>query len=108
MAGARYVTGSTAFAASNDLTWGPGMMYGYGGWQSMGWTMLFGGIFGIAVLAIIIVAVARLARSSSSNNQGMARRPAGLETLEERYARGEINREEYLAKKRDILGEGGA
>jgi uncharacterized membrane protein len=24
--------------------------------------------------------------------------------LEERYARGEINRDEYLQKKRDILG----
>ena len=33
----------------------------------------------------------------------------GLEVLEERYARGEINREEYLQKRHDIeAGERGA
>ena len=35
---------------------------------------------------------------------GMERRPSGLDILEERYARGEINRDEYLEKKRDITG----
>ena len=30
------------------------------------------------------------------------RRSPGLDALEERYARGEIKREEYLEKKRDI------
>jgi putative membrane protein len=35
---------------------------------------------------------------------GNQRRSTSLEVLEERYARGEINREEYLQKKRDILG----
>jgi putative membrane protein len=28
--------------------------------------------------------------------------PAGLEVLSERYARGEIGRDEYLQKKRDL------
>jgi putative membrane protein len=32
------------------------------------------------------------------------RRSAGLDVLEERYARGEINRDEYLQKKKDIGG----
>ena len=36
--------------------------------------------------------------------QGMERRSSGLDVLEERYARGEINRDEYLEKKRDITG----
>jgi putative membrane protein len=35
---------------------------------------------------------------------GMERRSSGLDVLEERYARGEINRDEYLEKKRDIVG----
>jgi len=32
------------------------------------------------------------------------RRSPGLDVLEERYARGEINRDEYLQKKKDIEG----
>lgn len=108
MASARYIAISTAYAANNDAAWGPWMMYGYGGWQSMGWSMLFGGIFWLAVLALIVVAVAWLVRSSSSSNQGKGQASSGLEILAERYARGEINREEYLGKKRDLLGKGGA
>jgi uncharacterized membrane protein len=34
----------------------------------------------------------------------MERQSSGFDVLEERYARGEINREEYLEKKRDISG----
>lgn len=37
----------------------------------------------------------------------VARRLPGLDVLEERYARGEINRDEYLQKKKDIGGQGG-
>jgi uncharacterized membrane protein len=32
------------------------------------------------------------------------RRSPGLETLEQRYARGDITRDEYLEKKADLLG----
>jgi uncharacterized membrane protein len=32
------------------------------------------------------------------------RRPTGLDVLAERYARGEIGRDEFLDKKRDIEG----
>ncbi len=36
--------------------------------------------------------------------QGKASRPdAALDTLRQRYARGEINKEELAAKKRDLL-----
>ena len=35
---------------------------------------------------------------------GVERRSSALDVLEERYARGEINRDEYLEKKRDITG----
>ena len=35
---------------------------------------------------------------------GVERRSSALDLVEERYARGEINRDEYLEKKRDITG----
>jgi putative membrane protein len=34
---------------------------------------------------------------------GGKRRSTGLDLLEERYARGEISREEYLQKKHDLI-----
>jgi putative membrane protein len=44
-------------------------------------------------------------RSSPSiglGRQASIGRPGGLDLLEQRYARGEINREEYLQKKGDL------
>lgn len=62
----------------------------------LGW-ILFHGIFWLVVLAFLGRLIVLLMRQA-------ARRPPGLDVLEERYARGEINRDEYLEKKRDILG----
>jgi putative membrane protein len=73
-------------------------MWGYGSeiMGSWGW-MLFHGLFWLVVLALLGRAIVLLMRQT-------ARRPPGLDVLEERYARGEINRDEYLEKKRDIRG----
>jgi putative membrane protein len=43
-----------------------------------------------------------LFRSLTHRSADIGRRSPGLDVLEERYARGEINRDEYLEKKRDI------
>jgi uncharacterized membrane protein len=40
--------------------------------------------------------------SAHSHSQAASGKTTGLKVLEERYARGEISREEYLQKKRDI------
>ena len=87
--------------------WGYGPYYGsYGG----GWgvaMMVFGGIFWLAVLAFIIAAVVWFMRSPGRGGQGpspIERGPTALDILEERYARGEIDRDEYLQKKRDLSG----
>jgi putative membrane protein len=88
------------------------MGYGYGPqWGMMGG---YGYGFGlihmvvwVVILVAIIVGVIWLVRSlaSSGGGQGaLPRRSAGLDVLEERYARGEINRDEYLQKKKDIGG----
>jgi putative membrane protein len=90
------------------------MGYGYGpGWGMMnGWGYGYG--FGlvhmivwIVILVVIISAVVWLVRSLAVPGGGYylpPRRSAGLDVLEERYARGEINRDEYLQKKKDIGG----
>jgi len=41
-------------------------------------------------------------QSLIGSQRSLERSSPALEVLEERYARGEINREEYLQKKRDI------
>lgn len=88
------------------------MGYGYGpGWGLMGGWGYYGHgglhlVFWIAiVLAIAAICVWGM---RSVCMPGMRRdtlpRPAGLDVLEQRYARGEINRDEYLQKKQDIAG----
>jgi putative membrane protein len=77
-----------------------GMMGGYGGYGG------FGMIIWIVILIAIVALVVWLVRSpaSSGMHHMEPRRSSGLDVLEERYARGEINRDEYLQKKKDIGG----
>jgi len=76
-------------------------------WMDGGWPM--GGLFWIAVVAIIGYGVFAVAQRGSGNSSRMTDggSPA-LRTLDERYAKGEIDREDYLRRKRDILGKGEA
>ena len=79
-----------------------GMMDGWGGWGGP-----FHVIFWIVALILIVALVAWMFRSGSRGRDSsgrLERRSPGLDVLEERYARGEINRDEYLQKKRDIAG----
>ena len=88
--------------------YGPYGMMGYGdGWGSMGWMMLFGGAFWVILLVLGVVAVVWIVRASwhgGSHPPSMGRSSTGLDILEERYAKGEIQRDEYLQKKRDLGG----
>lgn len=88
-------------------TMGEGYRHGYGMMGDYGFGAgPIGLIFWAVVLIAIIVAVVWLVRSLAAPHahQMMPKRSAGLEVLEERYARGEVPREEYLEKKKDILG----
>ena len=81
-----------------------GMMGDWGGW---GWFGPFHFIVPLLFWALIITAVVMLVRYATGwggHSPRLDRRPPGLDVLEERYARGEINRDEYLQKKRDIIG----
>jgi putative membrane protein len=74
----------------------PGMMEGFG----FMWLMP---IFWIVILGLIIWAiVAAVGRSGESRGQGSPKTDSALEILKQRYARGEINKEEYEQKKKDI------
>ena len=84
--------------------WGPGYMgSGYMG-HGFGW------VFMILIWILIIVAVAAVVKwifsssSSSSHSLPPPSRKTALDILQERYAKGEINREEFLERKRDLDG----
>lgn len=86
---------------------GPGMM----GWGGGGW---FGGIFMILFWILLIVGLVFLIRWLIHSTRGEAGggRPFGgdsysssraLDILRERYARGEIDKQEFEEKKKDLL-----
>lgn len=77
---------------------GPGMMGGFG-W---GWLMP---IFPILTLGLIIWGVLALfggLAGTASSDSASSRTDSALEVLKKRYARGEISKEEYEEKKRDL------
>lgn len=81
-----------------------GMM---GGWDGWGWFWPFHFVIPLLFLAVIVTVIVLLVRYAvgrGNHPSRLERRSVGLETLDERYAHGEINREEYLQKRRDILG----
>jgi putative membrane protein len=86
-------------------------MFGYGprwgmmgGWDGYGWMGPLHVVFWIVVLVLIVALAVWLLRSFSRGRAPLTheRRSPGLDVLEQRYARGEIEREEYLQKKRDM------
>ena len=95
------VTGPGNFSGPG---WGGGPMMGYGGYGGGGWIMM---IFGLIIVVALLVFLFRASTwTAHPPHQPMPHNrtnSTGLHALDERYARGEINREEYLQKKRDIL-----
>lgn len=64
-------------------------------------------LFVMALLVLIAALVWRVVqggRKSSDTEARSASRESPLEVLEHRYARGEIDREEYLQKRDDLTG----
>jgi putative membrane protein len=77
---------------------GPGMMnWGYG----LGWLgTIISMVFWIAVIVGIIYLIRWLAVSSSNKVKGQ---DSALEILKKRYAQGEISKEEFQEKKKDLV-----
>ena len=84
---------------------GGGMMNGFG----FGGTSLFGGLIGlifnlaiiIGIVILVVWAVKRFTGSSVSGNQTSGSQSA-REILQARYARGEINRDQYQQMLQDL------
>jgi putative membrane protein len=74
-------------------------------WMMDGLGMGFGFIFWLVILAVVVAGIVWFVRSQQYNQRSPERRSTALDVLEERYARGDITREEYLQKKRDITGQ---
>ena len=78
---------------------GPGMM----GWGNMGWYgPIFMGLFWVLLIVLIILLIRWLLSSGHTGNQDHGRGESALEILKKRYARGEIDKEEFEAKKKDL------
>ena len=79
---------------------GPGMMGGWG----MGW---FGPIFMVVFWALVITGLVLFIKwlvwGSKGGQQGSGS-PNAIEILKARYARGEIDREEFEQIKKDLMG----
>ena len=73
-----------------NMWWGGGGM-----WFGPLWMVIW-----LAVLAAIIVGVVRWLGGTGGGGVGSAR--TAREILDERYARGEIDREEYMRRRQDI------
>jgi putative membrane protein len=101
------LTALTAAFVSAAPTWAqgpsPSQMHD---WMSWGWGgMWLGPLFMIIPLALLIVAIVVLVRwLGGSTGNGSARVCTARDILDERYARGEIDREEYLRRRDDITG----
>jgi putative membrane protein len=97
-----------AMAQSRDQeNWHWHMHDGWGHMMGWGGTM-FGGLMMLLFWGLIIVLLVLLVRSLSgggtqSPSQSQHSSTAALDILKERYARGEINKEEYEERKKTLI-----
>jgi putative membrane protein len=96
------ILGSNFLVHWSGYNWGmgPGMMAGgYG----MGWDgPVFMLIFLAAAVALIVLIVKWVASLTKHEKQGAAQGDSALEILRQRFATGEIDREEFEEKKKAL------
>jgi len=107
-AGLSAVTAAAAMAVPSPVWaqqrgdyYGPHMMWD-GGWYGM----LFGPMMMVLFLAVIVIVVVLLVRWLGGTGHGRAVQPPSgkipLDILKERFARGEIDKEEYEERRRTL------
>lgn len=82
-------------------------------WGAMGgfmWiAMLIWAILGIALVVLVVAGIVWLVRQVAQGGQERRRYKgrSAIEELEQRYARGEVDRETFLAAREDLERDGG-
>jgi len=74
-------------------------MSGYG-WGGMGLGMIVMSLFWIMLIVALVMFLK--SKQDSGASSGPRQEKSALDILKERYARGEIGREEFEQKKRDL------
>ncbi|MFH2012903.1 MAG: SHOCT domain-containing protein [Pseudomonadota bacterium] len=78
---------------------GPGMM----GWGGTGWLgPLFMLLFWVLIIVLVVLLIRWLLASGHVKTLGASQEDTALEILKKRYAKGEINKEEFEEKKKDL------
>ncbi|MBF8268008.1 MAG: hypothetical protein HW388_1516 [Dehalococcoidia bacterium] len=93
-----------------SLLWGGSSGWQGGGWGMMGPGMMGGFGMGFGVVFMVLVMWAMMAMMGGGMQHGgydhdshSDRPDSALEVLKRRYARGDIGKEEYEEKKRDLV-----
>ena len=79
---------------------GPGMM---GGWGTGWFGMIFMIAFWVLVIAGLIFLIKWFVQATKGEKSGVRGGANALDILKERYARGEIGKDEFENMKRDVL-----
>ena len=79
---------------------GPGMMdnFGWGGFMGMGIGMVI--FWGLVIWGVVLLVRGLVSAGGGGES---SRQDSALEILKRRYARGEISKEEFEEKKKDLL-----
>ena len=75
--------------------------YGHGMNFGMGWGL--GWIFPLIILGLLVWLVVKVSRQNQSAEAGQITSESPLDILKKRYARGEIDKQEFEEKKKDLM-----
>lgn len=95
---------SIASASAHAQAPGPGPWPWHDGW--MWWWMPFHGLMWLVVIGLLVavaIALIRWLTHGTDRSGASQQRAAALNILDARYARGEVDREEYLQRRKDLL-----
>ena len=83
----------------------PYMMGGFGNgydWTGSVFMALFWGLFCLLLIFAIVAGIVSLVQAFTGRGSRGGEKNTALDVLHERYARGEIGRDEYLERRRDL------